>query len=195
MTAAPNSSSHSQLVALLTKHSLKLGEFTLASGRASRYYIDARPTTMSAKGLEVIGRLGVDIIRRAGWSPSLVGGLTLGADPVAYAIAVASRQSPPELNALTVRKEPKDHGTGRRIEGCFAPGAAVVVVEDVITSGGSAMEAIRAVEDAGGRVVGVLAVVDRMEGGKASIEGGGYSVETMVTIRDLGVDPESSETA
>lgn len=195
MTAAPSQSSHSQLVELLTRHSLKLGEFTLVSGRTSSYYIDARPTTMSARGLEVIGRLGVDMIRSAGWNPSLVGGLTLGADPVAYAIAVASRQSPPELNAFTVRKEPKDHGTGRRIEGCFAPGAAVVVVEDVITSGGSAMEAIRAVEGAGGRVVGVLAVVDRMEGGRDSIEGGGYSVETMVTIRDLGVDPESPETA
>ena len=194
MTVTPGQSSHSQLVALLARQSLKLGEFTLASGRTSRYYIDARPTTMSAKGLEVIGRLGVDIISRAGWSPSLVGGLTLGADPVAYAIAVASRQSPPELNAFVVRKESKDHGTGRRIEGCFAPGAAVVVVEDVITSGGSAMEAIRAVEDAGGCVVGVLAVVDRLEGGRDSIEGGGYSVETMVTIRDLGVDPESPET-
>ena len=194
MNAAPSQSSHSQLVALLTRQSLKLGEFTLASGRTSHYYIDARPTTMSAKGLEVIGRLGVDIINRAGWSPSLLGGLTLGADPVAYAIAVASRQSPPELNAFVVRKESKDHGTGRRIEGCFAPGAAVVVVEDVITSGGSAMEAIRAVEDAGGCVVGVLAVVDRLEGGRDSIEGGGYSVETMVTIRDLGVDPESPET-
>lgn len=195
MTVAPSQSSHSQLVALLIGQSLKLGEFTLASGRKSRYYIDARPTTMSAEGLEIIGRLGVDMIRGAGWSPSLVGGLTLGADPVAYAIAVASRQSPPELNAFVVRKEPKDHGTGRRIEGCFAPGAAVVVVEDVITSGGSAMEAIRAVEDAGGRVVGVLAVVDRLEGGRDSIESGGYSVETMVTIRDLGVDPESPQTA
>ncbi len=195
MTAASSQSSHSQLIALLTRHSLKLGEFTLASGRTSRYYIDARPTTMSAEGLEVIGRLGVDMIRSAGWSPSLVGGLTLGADPVAYAIAVASRQSPPELNAFTVRKEPKDHGTGRRIEGCFTPGAAVMVVEDVITSGGSAMEAITAVEDAGGRVVGVLAVVDRMEGGRDAIEAGGYSLETMVTIRDLGVDPESPKTA
>ncbi len=99
------------------------------------------------------------------------------------------------MNAFVVRKEPKDHGTGRRIEGCFASGAAVVVVEDVITSGGSALEAIRAVEDAGARVVGVLAVVDRMEGGRDSIESGGYALETMVTIRDLGVDPESPETA
>ena len=84
-------SSHPALVALLRRYSLRSGEFTLASGRKSHYYIDARPTTMSAEGLEVIGRIGVRVIAEAGWPAGLVGGLTLGADPVAYAIAAASR--------------------------------------------------------------------------------------------------------
>jgi orotate phosphoribosyltransferase len=116
-----------------------------------------------------------------------VGGLTLGADPVAYAIAAAAHGQGIPLDAFTIRKAPKAHGTGRRIEGCFAPGAAVVVVEDVITTGGSALEAIAAVAAEGGRVLGVLAVVDRGEGGRAAIEHAGYAVEAMVGAQALGL--------
>ncbi len=180
------------LVTLLKERSLRLGEYTLSSGRKSHYYIDARLTTMSAQGLEVIGFLGVSMIAEAIWDARLVGGLTLGADPLAYSISLASRKTPPILDAFVVRKEPKAHGTGRRIEGCFTEGSRVVVVEDVITTGGSALTAIKAVEDARGVVVGVLGVVDRMEGGRAAIEKAGYPVLTMVTIRDLGVEPDMS---
>ncbi len=180
------------LVTLLKERSLRLGEYTLSSGRKSHYYIDARLTTMSAQGLEVIGFLGVSMIAEAIWNARLVGGLTLGADPLAYSISLASRKTPPILDAFVVRKEPKAHGTGRRIEGCFTEGSRVVVVEDVITTGGSALTAIKAVEDARGVVVGVLGVVDRMEGGRAAIEKAGYPVLTMVTIRDLGVEPDMS---
>ena len=179
-------------MALLKERSLRLGEYTLSSGRKSHYYIDARLTTMSAQGLEVIGFLGVSMIAEAIWNARLVGGLTLGADPLAYSISLASRKTPPILDAFVVRKEPKAHGTGRRIEGCFTEGSRVVVVEDVITTGGSALTAIKAVEDARGVVVGVLGVVDRMEGGRAAIEKAGYPVLTMVTIRDLGVEPDMS---
>ena len=94
------------------------------------------------------------------------------------------------MDAFTVRKEAKDHGAGRRIEGCFFDGAPVIVVEDVITTGGSALSAIEAIEGAAGTVVGVLGVVDRLEGGRAAIEQSGYPVQTMVTVRDLGVDPD-----
>ena len=180
------------LVTLLKERSLRLGEYTLSSGRKSHYYIDARLTTMSAQGLEVIGFLGVSMIAEAIWDARLVGGLTLGADPLAYSISLASRKTPPIFEAFVVRKEPKAHGTGRRIEGCFTEGSRVVVVEDVITTGGSALTAIKAVEDARGVVVGVLGVVDRMEGGRAAIEKAGYPVLTMVTIRDLGVEPDMS---
>jgi len=181
-----------QLVQLLRDKSVDIGQFTLASGRRSSYYIDARRTTMSAQGLELIGELGLAAIRRAGWEAGLVGGLTLGADPVAYAISRASREAPPELDAFTVRKEAKRHGKGRRIEGCFAPGGSVVIVEDVVTTGQSALKAIEAVSGAGADVVGVLAVVDRAEGGRQAIEAAGHSLEVLVSLADLGLPPESA---
>lgn len=143
---------------------------------------------MSSEGLQVIGTLGCERLAARGWRPQLVGGLTLGADPVAYAIvAAAARRPGGTLDAFTVRKQAKTHGTGRRIEGCFAPGAAIVVVEDVLTTGQSALDAIRTVEAEGGHVLGVLAVVDREEGGRQALEQAGYAVEVLVTATDLGL--------
>lgn len=181
--------SHLRLVALLKRRSLEFGSFTLSSGRQSPYYIDARRTTMSAPGLQMVGALGLRAIREAGWQVQAVGGLTLGADPVAHAIALASVTDPPTIDSFTVRKHPKDHGTGRLIEGCFRAGFRVVVAEDVITTGGSALQAIEAVLEAGGEVVGVLGVVDREEGGRAAVEAAGYPVETLLTLADLGLLP------
>ena len=175
------------LASLLRERSISFGDFLLASGQRSRYYIDARKTTMSAPGQRLIGRIGLDTIRSEGWTPAAVGGLTMGADPVAYAIAHASADTPPPIDAFSVRKAAKDHGTARRIEGNFTDGAAVVVIEDVITSGGSALQAIEAVQAEGGRVLGVLAVVDRLQGGRAAIEAQGFSVVAMTTIHDLGL--------
>src|SRR5438093_2804415 len=172
---------------LLRERSVTRGDFILASGRRSSFYIDARRTTMSGEGLAVIGALGLARLATRGWAPDLVGGLTLGADPVAYAIAVAARAQGRPLDAFSVRKQAKTHGTGRRIEGCFTPGAAVVVVEDVITTGQSAAEAIAAITAQGGRVVGVLAVVDREEGGRATLEQAGLAVEALVTATELGL--------
>lgn len=176
---------HAELVALLRTHSFRRGQFTLASGRQSPYYVDARPTTMSARGLTLVGGLGLGAMRAAGWQPALVGGLTLGADPVAYAIAAASDRDPPAIDGFTVRNEAKDHGTGRRIEGPFRAGATVVVVEDVITTGGSALRAVEAVQAAGGLVLGVLAVVDREEGGREVLTTAGYPVAVLVRMREL----------
>ena len=176
-----------RLKTLLLDRSVRRGDFVLASGRRSSFYIDARRTTMSAEGLALIGALGVERLLARRWAATVVGGLTLGADPVAYAMALAAHQRGVALDAFTVRKEAKAHGTGQRIEGCFAPGAAAVVVEDVITTGGSAQEAIVAVESAGGRVLGVLAVVDREEGGRGAIEGAGYAVEALLTASALGL--------
>ena len=174
-----------QLADIVRDRSLQVGEFTLSSGRTSRYYIDARTTTMSAAGAALIGTLGLEAIREEAWAPASVGGLTLGADPVAYAISAASVGSPPIVDAFTVRKTPKAHGTARRIEGCFAPDAPVVIVEDVITSGGSALAAVEAVREAGGTVVGVLAVVDRDEGGADAIRAAGVPLHVLLRIADL----------
>lgn len=172
---------------LLLDRSVRRGDFVLASGARSSYYIDARLTTMSAQGLVLIGGLGLKTIRDAGWEPAAVGGLTMGADPVAYAIAAASASGAGVIEAFSVRKTAKDHGTGRRIEGNFRSGDAVVVVEDVITSGGSARQAIEAIQAEGGEILGILAVVDREEGGRQSLEQAGYQVRTLITAGELGL--------
>jgi len=184
---AAENSPQERLRQLLLTRSVRRGSFVLASGRRSTFYIDARQTTMSGEGLILIGTLGLERLLARAWSPQCVGGLTLGADPVAFAIAVAARGRGLALDAFTVRKQAKDHGTGQRIEGCFVPGASVVVVEDVITSGRSAEEAAAAVLAAGGRVLGILAVVDREEGGRANLERAGYAVEALLTAADLGL--------
>jgi orotate phosphoribosyltransferase len=170
---------------LLMARSVRRGDFVLASGQRSSFYIDARLTTMSGEGLALIGTLGLDRLAARRWAPQAVGGLTLGADPVAFALAAAARSRGLPLDAFTVRKQAKTHGTGKRIEGCFAAGTPVVVVEDVITTGGSAHEAIVAVESEGGQVLGVLAVVDREEGGRSVLERAGYAVEALVTASEL----------
>ncbi len=176
-----------RLEQLILERSVRHGDFLLASGRRSRYYIDCRLTTMSAEGLALVGREGLAAIRRAGWRPAAVGGLTLGADPVAYAIAAASYAEPPAIDAFTVRKEPKEHGTGRLVEGNLRAASAVVVVEDVLTTGGSTRRAIAAVEGEGARVIGVLVVVDREEGGRAVLEREGYPVIALTTASALGL--------
>lgn len=172
---------------LLLERSVRRGDFVLASGRRSSYYIDCRLTTMSAEGMALIGRMGWEAIRQAEWRPAGVGGLTMGADPVAYAIAAASFGSERPVNAFSVRKEAKDHGTGRLIEGNFESGDDVVVVEDVITSGDSAARAVAVVERAGGKVLGILAVVDREQGGRRALEADGRRVLVLTTASELGL--------
>lgn len=179
-----------RLVSLLATRSARRGSFTLASGRQSSLYIDARLTTMSPEGLALIGPLGVEALREAHWHVDAVGGLTLGADPIAYAISYASAQMATPIRAFTVRKEAKAHGTGKLIEGPFCSGDRVAVVEDVITTGGSAARAVDAVRDAGGEVAGVLALVDRDEGGREALEERGLRVISLVTAADiLGAEP------
>lgn len=178
---------HERLVTMLAARSARRGEFTLASGARSTLYVDARMTTMSPDGLAVIGSLALSAIDDAGWSPNSVGGLTLGADPISYAIAYASAIAgrDPLLRAFTVRKEAKAHGTGKLIEGPFQTGDRVVVIEDVITTGGSALKAVDAIAAAGGEIAGVLAVVDREEGGRERIEERGYSVIALARAAEL----------
>lgn len=178
-------SSLNDLQQLLAERSAKRGKFRLSSGRESTLYIDARLTTMSPEGLVLIGQLGLQALTDSGWDVQSVGGLTLGADPVAYAIAYASGSSTRSIRAFTVRKEPKSHGTGQLIEGPFLPGDRVAIVEDVITTGGSALRAAGAVRSNGGTVAGVLAVVDRNEGGREALEEHGLPVITLTTAADI----------
>jgi orotate phosphoribosyltransferase len=174
-----------RLLQLLLERSFRLGDFVLSSGARSAVYIDCRTTTTHAEGQALVGRLGLETLRAAGLRPDAVGGLTMGADPVAYAIAHASWLQGDPVNAFTVRKEPKAHGAGKRVEGCFAAGDRVVVVEDVITTGGSALRAVEAVKAEGGEVLAVLALVDREEGGRQNLEQAGYPVYSVFRVGTL----------
>ena len=173
------------LVRLLAQRSVRRGRFTLASGRESSHYVDARLTTMSPEGLAVIGPLALAAIRERRWAVDAVGGLTLGADPIAYATSLASVTAPPLVRAFTVRKEAKQHGTGRLIEGPMREGDRVVVLEDVITTGGSALRAAEAIQRAGATVSGILALVDREEGGRGVLEAEGFQVVCLATLSEL----------
>jgi orotate phosphoribosyltransferase len=176
---------HDQLVHLLATRSARHGQFTLASGVQSSLYIDARVTTMSPEGLTIIGPLGLEALQQSHWKPDSIGGLTLGADPISYAIAYASALAKTPLRAFTVRKQAKTHGTGKLIEGPFSPTDRVAIVEDVITTGGSTLQAIEAVAAAGATVAGVIALVDREEGGRSRIEEAGYQVIVLVTATEI----------
>jgi orotate phosphoribosyltransferase len=185
--STPPMPQRTDLLTLLATRSAKRGSFTLASGRQSSLYIDARVTTMSPDGLALIGPLGLDAIRDAGWmeQTDAVGGLTLGADPIACAISYASALTPRPLRAFTVRKEPKAHGTAKLIEGPFGAGDRVVVIEDTITTGSSAQKAIDAVRAANGTVIGVLALVDREEGGREALEANGVRVISLARAAEI----------
>ena len=176
---------YAALITLLAERSAKRGRFKLSSGKESDFYIDARLTTMSPEGLAMIGPLGLSALLEADWRVDAVGGLTLGADPISYAISYASAASDHPLRAFTVRKEPKAHGTGKLLEGPVREGDRVAIIEDVITTGGSALRAIEAVRSAKGFVAGVLALVDREEGGRRKIEDTGVSVISLVTATQI----------
>jgi len=141
--------------------------FTLASGEKSDVYIDVKKTALSPEGMQLIGYACYQEIKLA--PVDAIGGLTLGADPIAYATAMVANQYCKPVDVFIVRKEPKAHGTQQWIEGNLKPGANVVILEDVLTTGGSTIKAIKRAEEAGYNVIGVLALVDREEGGVANV--------------------------
>lgn len=181
------SEAQSALRAILLKKSVMRGDFTLASGAKSDLYVDCRLTTLDAQGACLVGQvmhaLLAEKAKALGINPVGIGGLTMGADPLALAIAMSSHMAgdAQPINAFSVRKEAKEHGRKKRVEGNFKAGDEVVVVDDVITTGGSTLKAIEAVEAEGGKVVLVLVLLDREEGGKANIEEKGYKVFSAFT--------------
>src|SRR5436190_9253981 len=180
-----------QLRALLQEKSVCHGEFTLASGAKSDFYVDARVTTLDPRGARLIGQVGWELVKetmgRLGRKAKAIGGLTMGADPVALSIGIAAQEEDAStpLQVFTVRKKAKEHGRLKRIEGNFSSGDSVVVVDDVITTGGSTIQAIDAIEEAGGQIAFVIVLVDREEGGRANIEKRGYKVVPIFTRADL----------
>ena len=169
------------LLNILATHSFRLGDYTLASGQKSDYYIDCRTTTLHAEGGRLSGLLLYDLIRQHFPNAEAVGGLTMGADPLVSNTASTSawyhhqhhHRAPHDnevLHGFLVRKAEKTHGTGRRLEGFHRIGAHVVIVDDVCTTGGSTITAIEATKESGMNVIGVLCLVDREQGGRANIE-------------------------
>ena len=156
-----------KLLSLLANKSFRLGEFKLSSGGTSDYYIDCRTTTLDAKGSRLTGEVFLEEIRRRGWKPQAIGGLTMGADPIVVAASLVSG----DLHGFLVRKAEKQHGTGQRIEGFREKGARVVIVDDVCTTGASTVQAIEAAREFGFDVVGAMCLVEREEAkGRASVE-------------------------
>ncbi len=177
MPNASTSADRDRLRALLLEHSVRWGEFTLASGKKSDLYIDARVTLMLPEGLSLAGKLLLEQID-ARFSPAdldAVGGMAVGAVPLVSACLVHAASHPRwrGLRGFFVRKEAKGHGLGKRVEGAFRGGDRVVLLEDVVTSGGSSKLAADAVRDAGGEVRRVVAIVDRDEGGAAALADAG----------------------
>ena len=144
---------------------------------------------MSPQGLRLIGKMGFGIMEELGWRPDSVGGLTLGADPVAYAIAYYSAGTATPIRGFTIRKEPKAYGAGRQIEGPFQPADSCVVIEDVVTTGASAIRAITVLREAGAQVLGVLAVVDREDGGTDNIQQLGVPLISLARMSELAQVP------
>jgi orotate phosphoribosyltransferase len=175
-----------QLLELLKEKSFRYSPdkpFKLVSGRESPYYIDCRPTTHNAQGLALIGEIIFQLIRDL--KVTAIGGLTMGADPIAHATALTSYQKGQPINAFSVRQRPKEHGTGGLLVGDVTPGDRAVVVEDVVTTGGSALRAVAAAREFGLTVVKVLILVDRQEGGKEAVAREVPQVEALFTIADL----------
>ena len=158
----------------------------LASGRESDFYFDGKQTTLHAEGGYLVGRLFYEAIRDVE-GVEAVGGITLGADPIATATSIAAHLDGGQLHAFIIRKEPKGHGTGQWLEGRknLPPGTRVVIVEDVVTTGGSSMKAVRRAEEEGLEVLGIVTLVDREEGGRENIEREGYWLRTIFTRTEL----------
>ena len=176
------------LIALVREKALKRGQFTLASGRQASYYLDCRKVTLDSAGANLVAQGMLQLLEES-W-PDAVGGMAIGADPITAAIITLADIQGKSLAGFIVRKEAKQHGTGRDVEGPVQAGQTAVIVEDVVTTGASALTAIDRVEAAGLKVAGVLAIVDRLEGGAEAFAQRGYPLKTLLTIRDFGIEPE-----
>ncbi len=183
------SDARNALLAILRRKSVIYGDFTLASGKKSDFYCDARMTTLDPQGAIALGEAGWELVREAaqklGVNPVAIGGLTMGADPVALAIGIGAALSGAELQVFSIRKQAKSHGRGRLIEGNFKSGDTVVIVDDTVTTGGSTLEAIEKVRAEGGTVAFAVVVVDRGEGGREAIEGSGVPVVALFTRAEI----------
>ena len=177
----------SRLLQIIKEKSYEKKDVILASGKKSDFYIDCRQTTLHPEGAYLVGKILYDMVKGLDSVVAAVGGPTMGADPIVTAIAVVSQLEGNPLPAFIVRKEPKKHGLGQWIEGKknIANGAKVAIVEDVVTTGGSSIQAVKRAEEEGLKVVAIFAVVDREEGGGEKIKQAGYHFQAIFTKKDI----------
>jgi orotate phosphoribosyltransferase len=180
-----------RLMELIRERALKFGDFTLASGKKSTYYLDGKQVTLSAEGLLQISLGLLELLQDVPFSG--FGGMSIGADPIVGGVLVAAAGQNRSLQGFMVRKEAKGHGTQRFIEGPIKPGDKVVIVDDVVTTGGSALQAIDRVQEFGCEVVHVVGIVDRLQGGEAAFKARGLTFSALLTIRDFGITPPAIE--
>jgi orotate phosphoribosyltransferase len=173
------------LLDLIKQQALKFGDFTLASGKKASFYLDCRQVTLDAQGAKLIGAGMLELM--ADNMPDLVGGMAIGADPITAAILTLAGINNIPLRGVMVRKEPKGHGLGKHVEGPYREGERLVIVEDVVTTGGSSLKATEHCEAVGLKVDRVLAIIDRMEGGREAFAERGYELTTLFTIKDFGI--------
>jgi orotate phosphoribosyltransferase len=173
------------LLDLIKQQALKFGEFTLASGKKASFYLDCRQVTLDSQGAKLIGAGMLELM--ADNMPDLVGGMAIGADPITAAILTLAGINNIPLRGVMVRKEPKGHGMGKHVEGPYREGERLVIVEDVVTTGGSSLKAIEHCEAVGLKVDRVLAIIDRLEGGREAFAERGYELTTLFTIKDFGI--------
>jgi len=178
-----------ELIDLITREAVFHGDFTLTSGRKASYYIDLRRLSLDHRAAPLIGELMTDIVDGIP-DVAAVGGLTMGADPIAAAVLHRGVARGRSYDAFVVRKEPKDHGRGRQVEGPDLEGKRVVVLEDTSTTGGSPLTAIAALEKVGAVIAGVAVVVDRATGARERIEAAGYPYFAAIGLSDLGLEPQ-----
>jgi orotate phosphoribosyltransferase len=176
-----------QLISYISSDAVFHGDFTLTSGKKATYYVDLRKVSLDHRVAPLIGEVMLELIDAIG-DVDAVGGLTMGADPIATAVLHQGAARGRSYDAFVVRKEPKDHGRGRQVEGPEVSGKRVVVLEDTSTTGGSPLAAIEALEKAGATVVGVCVVVDRNTGAKERIEEAGYPYFAALGLADLGLE-------
>jgi orotate phosphoribosyltransferase len=179
------------LAALIRQKALKFGSFTLASGKKATYYLDGKQITLDPVGAPLVAHAILDMLQQ-GENPTAVGGMSIGADPITAAVVTLSAARGIPLVGFMIRKEAKGHGTNRYVEGPVSPGQHVAILEDVVTTGGSSLAAIERAESFGLKVVRVIGIIDRMEGGAAAFAQRGYPFASIFTIRDFGIEPPSA---
>jgi orotate phosphoribosyltransferase len=182
-----SSQDKTQLAKLVAQLAVVHGKVTLSSGIEADYYVDLRRATLHHEAAVLVGKVMLDLFAEAGLKPDAVGGLTMGADPVASAMLHQASARGLQLDAFVVRKEAKKHGMARQVEGPDIHGRKVVILEDTSTTGGSPLAAAKAAEDAGAEVLAVATVVDRDTGARAAIESAGYAYYSALSLSDLGL--------